>query len=606
MMKWIKWILGGLASLLIVLILIIIILPFVLPLDRIKDFAAQKMGESINRQVTIENVSFNVFSGIQLNGLEISNHPQFTKKPFVSAKSIELKYDLWTLIFGKLNINKIALVKPEILIEKNSSGNFNFSDITQGKDEPKKPEGPAKKDKKDPLSFFISSFSISDAKLVYADASQKPPLNAEIQDFNLDVSGIALSTVKPMHIKASAMGIYQGEPVPMKIDSKIGLRLPDGIEVNSLDITIAGETLSLKGKISSLGDGPNIDLSLSSKKINLETFLGILSAGAQEKPKAKKASARPGELTASIDRSLKSLPAKLVLNSRIDFSNITFKGLKLDRLKLSANLKQKFLSVAIQDISAYDGKLDGKVSANLAASGIIYGVENLSLKGFNANPFWNAVVDSFLTQVEQYQGLKNKVYGKLNLSLNLKGRGVETADILKNIDARGSLKIDQAKLAKLEILEEAAGIVNLDILKQDFNLSDFSSDIILKNSRLTLDKFNANNADIKINFDGSVNLDKLLFIGGNLLKIRLEKPMAGQLGPEIDLFRNKDGSATFEFELTGSLAKPIPVPRLQKVVDKAIDQVKDQIIKKLEPQKEKLKEDAQKKLEEEAKKIFKF
>ena len=62
LLKWAGIIVG---ILLLVLIIGTVALPIFLPLEKIKEFAVAKISETINREVKIEKVSFNLFSGIK-------------------------------------------------------------------------------------------------------------------------------------------------------------------------------------------------------------------------------------------------------------------------------------------------------------------------------------------------------------------------------------------------------------------------------------------------------------------------------------------------------------------------------------------------------------
>ena len=116
MKKAIKWIAITAGILVGLLIVGVVALPFILPLDKIKDMATTKISETINREVKVESISFNIFSGIELKGLSISNRAGFAKKPFVSADAIALRYAFWPIFKRQVIIKEIRLVKPEILI----------------------------------------------------------------------------------------------------------------------------------------------------------------------------------------------------------------------------------------------------------------------------------------------------------------------------------------------------------------------------------------------------------------------------------------------------------------------------------------------------------
>ncbi|MEE8638003.1 MAG: AsmA family protein, partial [Candidatus Margulisiibacteriota bacterium] len=170
MKKVVKWIAIIAGILVLVLIIGVIALPFVIPLERIKDFAVAKISETINREVKVEKVSFDIFSGIKLEKLSISNRRGFAKKPFVSADAIALRYAFWPLFKRQIIVKEIRLVKPEILIEKSARGVFNFSDLIRRKAPPKKAKAEAKEF---PFSMIVDTFSIRNGRITYVDYGTK-------------------------------------------------------------------------------------------------------------------------------------------------------------------------------------------------------------------------------------------------------------------------------------------------------------------------------------------------------------------------------------------------------------------------------------------------
>ena len=98
MKKLFKWVGIIVGALLAILIVGAIALPLLLPLDKIKDMATAKISEAINREVKIEKVSFNLFSGIQLEKISIANRKGFSDKPLISADGIELRYAFWPIL----------------------------------------------------------------------------------------------------------------------------------------------------------------------------------------------------------------------------------------------------------------------------------------------------------------------------------------------------------------------------------------------------------------------------------------------------------------------------------------------------------------------------
>ena len=610
MKKVIKWI-AIIAGILIIFLMVgVIALPFVIPLEKIKDLATAKISETINREVKIEKVSFNIFEGIKLEGLTVSNRAGFAKKPFVSADAIALRYAFWPLFQRQIIIKELRLVKPEILIEKNAAGVFNFSDLTQKKAAPKKKE---KKEAKEPgFSMVVDTFSIRNGKITYADYGTKT--STELKEADLTVSGITLALLKPIGFDFSATASYKEKDIPIGFSGKVNLDLKnETVEVPDFSLRVAGERAKVSAKVSRFKAGPDIDISISSKKLEVDPLLAVFTAGATA-PKEKEKLPR-GELTRRINKITASLPYRLKVKGDIDIDNLTFLNFKVDKVKLSLGLANKQANADIREIKFYKGTLSGKANVDLRTSGIGYSGD-LKLAGFDASPFTNAAVETFLTRLENYKDLMDKVYGTLDISLSLRGRGVEVPDIMANAVGEGSFSLKNGELKRLKTIDAIADKVKTTALKQDLKISELSGSFTLKNQIVDVKDMKLLDHDINIMFKGGIDLGALKFVFGNRLTLKGSPSVTKDLSKEYNLLRDKEGWLEATFELTGALKKPIPVPVLEKPIEKAVEKVKIKIeAKKLEieeaakkqaeEEKRRLEEEAKKKAEEEAKKQLK-
>ncbi len=621
MKKLLKWIGIIVGILLIVLIAGAIALPIFLPLEKIKDIAVAKISEAINREVTVEKVSFNIFSGIKLEKLSISNRPGFAKKPFVSADSIELHYAFWPIFKRQVIITEFRLVKPEVLIEKSAGGEFNFSDMT-GEKKKKAPStslgmardkslgtSKAKAEEKEAgFSVVMNTFSIRDGKITYADYGTGT--SVELKDADLTVSGITLAMLKPIGLNFKATVNYQGKDIPLSLAGKIGIDLKNEVlKLPSLSLGVAGEKANISAAVSRWKTGPQIDFAISSKKLSVDPLLAVFTAGASA-PKKKKLA--KGELTKTVDKSLASLPYKLGVNGTIDIGNVSVLGFEADKINLGVKLANKKLTADIKEINIYNGKLIGVAIVNLATPGLSYRVDALSLTNLNASPFSNAVVSTFLTKLEDHEDLIDKVYGSLDISASVSGRGVEVPDIMANLVASGSLSLKNGELKRLKMIDAIADKIKTPGLKQDLNISELSADFSMRNQIVSIKNLKLLDHDLGVNFDGALDLSKLQYVDGNRLSLRASPSATKGLSREYNLFRDDNGWLELIFELKGNLKRPIPVPILEKPVEKAVEKVKLKIDakkkeveeaakKKLEEEKNRLAEEAKKKLEEAAK-----
>jgi uncharacterized protein involved in outer membrane biogenesis len=591
MKKLIKWVSIIVGILLVVLIIGAVALPFIIPLEKIKDFAVERISDAINREVKIEKVAFNIFEGIKLEGLSIGNRKGFAKKPFVSADAIVLRYAFWPLFRREVIINEISLVAPDILIEKNQRGEFNFSDLQPRKTQKKEETEP-------PFSLFINTFSLSKGRLTYSDYATKT--THVVKNINTSVSGIILGFLKPIDVKASAVATYKGKDIPASVSGNVGIDLAkEEIKIPSLSLSVAGERVSSSLAVSNWKKNPRVNFSISSSKLSVDPLLAIFAA-----PQAvKKPAPKRGALTKTINRAVASVPRNLSLKGTINVSNLSFQKLKADKINLGVSLSNRKVSVDIKELNIYEGSASGKATINLGASGLGYNVTNLKLTGFNASPLSNAVVETFLTKLPDYKDLVNKVYGTLDASLSLSGRGVEVPDIMANASASGSFTLKNGELKRLKTMDAIADKIKTPALKQDLKVSKLSGNFSLKNQVFTLSNLYLLDHDINVNFNGGIDLGRLIYVKGNRLILKGSSSATKDIPKEFDLFRDEKGWLELTFELRGNLKKPIPYPILEKVIEKEIGKLKLRIeAEKLEIER-KVKEELKKK-EEEAKKAI--
>ena len=564
MRAFFKWLGIILASLIVLIAAAAIALALFLPLDKIKDMAAAELTKALNRQVKIEKASFNIFTGLKLEKLSIADLPKNGKRDFISADAIELHYDLWPLLQRKIVIRKIGLAKPHIYVEKQVKGDFNFSDLLA-------PQKPAEKKREEqgklPFELFINSFYVKSGHIVYSDlaAGTKSALN----NFNLSVSGFELSMDKPIVFKASSDVLYQGKLVPLALSGKVELApAKEQINVSPLSLSIAGEAANASIMISNFKNGPNISLTLASNKISVDPLISIF-AGSEKKSK-------PVDMTTTINQLTASIPKTLSLKASVDVSNLTFQNFAVDKINLSADMIRKNASLNIKEIKFYGGKLSGSLKADLNVPGLAYEAKDVKLTGFDAHPFSNVIIDTFLTKLQDYKDLKNKLYGKLDVLLSFKGRGVDPKVILKNLDGNAKINITEAELKKTKILSSVADILKSNSLKNDLRVKEIKADTGIKNSIINVRNLALAHNDFKLGFTGGVDLNSLTWVAGNRLTLNLAPHITTGIGKEYDLLRDSSGWLEVTFELTGSLKMPIPRP----ILDKPLENLKKKVEEK--------------------------
>ncbi|MCB4791699.1 MAG: hypothetical protein LHV68_07405 [Elusimicrobia bacterium] len=82
------------------------------PKTKIIDITSRRVKTYLNREITIDKLSFSVLSGLKFHGVRLSNHPDFSKGVFFEVKNAEAGLDLqkffkYREIYGFVTIDSI-------------------------------------------------------------------------------------------------------------------------------------------------------------------------------------------------------------------------------------------------------------------------------------------------------------------------------------------------------------------------------------------------------------------------------------------------------------------------------------------------------------------
>ncbi|HTY13605.1 MAG TPA: AsmA family protein [Candidatus Omnitrophota bacterium] len=592
---------------------------FMLPLNKIKDYAAEYLSGQLRREVRIRSVTFNPFSGIRLKGLTISNRKGFDDRPFISADAIEMRYLFWPLLQGKVIIPELSLVHPQIIVEKSRRGDFNFSDMFLAPPSPR-PAAPARKKKrgrfstlppapppqtqkpssgKPPIDLIVNSFTIKHGDIVYVDYAAGT--ENRLKDLNVNISGITLSMVKPVSFRASTVATYQKKDIPVSLSGDLAVDLANNVlQVPNLQLAIAGDTLAIDLKISK---GSDISASLSSDRFVLDPLIAIFASAPSAEKKEKSTA---GTLTQSLRSTFSAIPSDLHIRASADLKNMSLSQMKFNALSLALELKKRSLSVDLTNFAAYNGSLSAKGMLDLPA--LSYNFGKIELKGLTATPFVNDVIDSFLPAMID---MKNKVEGKLDVALAVKGAGVEMPDAFNNLSASGLILLSDGMIKKIKSLQSIGDKYNLSLLKNDMLVRGLRAEVALSGKKLNVKKLSVQDTDLQVVFTGVLDLVAGEYGKGNRLTLRFSPASTRDLPKELSLFRDDQGYASADFELSGPLSKPVPMPLLDKPIEAAEGKLKVKIeAKKIEMEtkaqqavdenKQKLQEEATQKASQEA------
>lgn len=125
----------GWARITIVAVAVVLFLVFVLPLfvnaNTFRPVLESQLSHALGRKVTIGNLRFSVLAGgLRAKDISVADDPAFSSQPFLKAKALRVKVEVWSLLFHhQLIVDGLTIQSPSIRLISNGSGTWNFSSI---------------------------------------------------------------------------------------------------------------------------------------------------------------------------------------------------------------------------------------------------------------------------------------------------------------------------------------------------------------------------------------------------------------------------------------------------------------------------------------------
>ncbi len=143
----------------------------------------------MNRQVTLEGISYNIFKGIVLK--QVTLLEEDGQEKFLSVKEMYFKFPLLPLLKKKFIITNLSIISPNLSLTRLKSEQWNFSDIMGG-------ESSVSRSK---FTVLVSRAVISNGQISFKDFTKKPPFEGKIEDINGEAY---LTLLASIHFKFSS------------------------------------------------------------------------------------------------------------------------------------------------------------------------------------------------------------------------------------------------------------------------------------------------------------------------------------------------------------------------------------------------------------------
>jgi uncharacterized protein involved in outer membrane biogenesis len=356
-------------------------------------------------------------------------------------------------------------------------------------------------------------------------------------------------------------------------------------DLKSLDVefsrgSLSPQTLSCKAAVDLRTSGGKSNVTISSKGLNLDEYLGDViqmpgkaapggSASNKQTP-ARPESASPtppGQEIGPIDLSNLNLEGNINIASLV-FSGMTFKDILVHLLveKNTVTIDKCAMKINEGDVS-----LTGKIQTNVP--GFRYDAA-LEVKNLAVAPF----VDSFVPQ------LRNVIEGTMSCQSSAKGQGLQPDSLAKNLSGNFSFTMSDGQLSNVPVLNTIAELTRISEL-QEVRFYTAKGRFDAQNGRITIPELDFVGKQQKLgltgwaNFNQEIELQISLALGAGLEKKVQDIKYIGEL------LTTKDGYVELPIPIVigGTLAKPKARFKLsESIKEVGKDLFKDALKKQLE------------------------
>jgi uncharacterized protein involved in outer membrane biogenesis len=219
-MRVVKWIILGVLGLIAAIVVVGVILLSTFDVEDYRDVIQAQAEKATGRELTLAgpmDLSISLTPSITVEQVSFANAPWGTRPEMVTMKRFELQIALIPALSGEIRVQRIVLVKPDILLETNTDGEGNWQIGTGGEQTESAPEA-----KSAPIIPAVDVVQIEDGVLTYHDGQTGDVTVVKLK--SLEASAEDLSS--PLTLKAE--GSVQN--TPFSIDGTFG----------SLDSVMAG------------------------------------------------------------------------------------------------------------------------------------------------------------------------------------------------------------------------------------------------------------------------------------------------------------------------------------------------------------------------------
>ncbi len=474
-MKRIVLIVGGVF---VVVVAGIFIVLATLDINQYKGLIQEQVTAATGRSFTIDGdleLALSLNPAIQLNGVRFQNAEWGSRPDMAVIERIEASVPLIPLLSGNIEVTRLALIKPDILLERNADGRANWefssSETAAGAEA-------------DTTALAISAIEIDDGVFVFNDTQAKSKVSADLEKLRAKISGDLLApTIEAIDLDNLNASVASGDA---EATSVVVTSLTVGANSNgadlSLEATAAGQSIKADGTIGPLGRLIAMDgafpakLALALGEFDFNTDINVdLSAA---RPKIS------GSVTADTIDLTKLPPTEDAATAKLFPSDpIPMDGLKAVDADLDVQIARLILqkSLALTNVKTkiklVDGRLEQSQTAEIAGGTMESDIQFSAPSGavtISANGR-GISAERIAKDLEATDIITN---GALDYDVSLKGQGQSVAAIMASLNGsivggmgQARIRNDAINMAGADFISQLISNINPFMAQEEFTVA---------------------------------------------------------------------------------------------------------------------------------------
>lgn len=268
--------LGAVGGVIILLAVAVYVLSLSYNYNYLKPLITRAAFNATGRQLTIRgdiNLDIGLTPALVLREIAFQNASWGSRPDLASIKRLEVKLALLPLIKGNLEIKRLNMLAPDILVETNAQGRSNLEFQPAGSSAPEQKEGRGSSQEITSLpGLSVAQLQVEQGNIAFRKGQSAAPFRVRLERLTLD----AASQTSPMKIQLKGMLNQQPFQISGSLGSMDTMMNPEKTWPVDLSAKLAGAVVKLKGSINDIKSLKGLNLGFNVRADDLKKAAAIL------------------------------------------------------------------------------------------------------------------------------------------------------------------------------------------------------------------------------------------------------------------------------------------------------------------------------------------